>query len=810
MTASEVLAPAGSMQTLCAAVYCGADAVYLGMGDFNARRGAKNFTPEQLAEAVKLCHVWGVKVYVTLNTLVRNDELERLSRTVGEICAAGVDAVLVQDLAVWAMVRTCAPQLALHASTQMSVHESTWLRTLAGMGFSRVVLARECSKDEIRRLTDQAAQLGVETEVFVHGAHCMSVSGQCYMSAALGSRSGNRGMCAQPCRLPFFAKDTQNALSLRDMSLVEHLRELQSMGVASLKIEGRMKRPEYVAAAVSTCRAALDGGRIDESLLRAAFSRNGFTDGYYTRQTGRSMFGTRTHADVLESAGAQKELASLYENPRNYVQRVPVDFALGLFSDSRAVLVARDSDCHAISVYGDVPQQAKSQPTSAARARAALEKTGGTPYRLNELEFDNEQNLMLPVSAINSMRREALAGLDGVRGRIRPIAVDSGLMGELVKTGKLSSLCESILKNSRICGNGEAAGIYHVAGGFAGSEETGRVQGERANALHASAGSDNGGAEGKGGAAAQTAAREDYSGGQSGITQKREASPGCSGGMENAGLTSKVCTGVPPRVDEGNGARRGELFVRLSGVWQLTRDIFQKADIVILPHNAIQPLMRLNGEYDAGKLCAGLMRADFSDGKLLTRKLKELRSLGVKHVMTATGAFLSECADMGFIVHAGATCNIFNLPSAQAYMALGAADCVASWELDLESAAKIAKSVPTGVVAYGHLPLMCMRNCPVRAFEGCERCRIGNGYLTDRTGRRFFTGCAYGMAELYNPVPLYIGDKPDSISSFDFLELRFTRETPDECEKIVGAFFGGSGAWTPGEFTRGLYYKKVI
>ena len=259
MNKLEILAPAGGFDSVIAAVRSGADAVYLGETVFSARASAHNFDEQALKEAVAYCHIHGVKVYVTLNTIVFDEEWEALRKAIIVAAEADADALIVQNLGVARLARQLAPDLALHASTQMSVHTAAGVRALYELGFKRVVLAREMSREEIC----EAAKVPVELEVFVHGALCMSVSGQCYFSAMLGSRSGNRGACAQTCRLPFYIRQKGGcALSLKDNSLIPLLRDLQEIGVASAKIEGRMKRPEYVAAAVTACREQLDQGFI--------------------------------------------------------------------------------------------------------------------------------------------------------------------------------------------------------------------------------------------------------------------------------------------------------------------------------------------------------------------------------------------------------------------------------------------------------------------------------------------------------------------------------------------------------------------
>ena len=284
----EILAPAGSMESLTAAVRCGADAVYIGAKRYSARASAQNFDKQELEKAVYYCHARGVKVYLALNTLLTDDEMDDAAETVKEACSLPVDAVIVQDIGLASFIRSACPSLRLHGSTQMSIHTPQGAKELYRQGFSRVVLARELSKEEIAEIAESCP---IELEVFVHGALCMSVSGQCYFSSLLGGRSGNRGQCAQPCRLPFSVQGgTGHDLSLKDLSLLHHLGGLRGLGVHSFKIEGRMKRPEYVAASVAAAKKAVSLGFLpyeDSKLLEQVFFFFLFTDGYYGEQLGR-------------------------------------------------------------------------------------------------------------------------------------------------------------------------------------------------------------------------------------------------------------------------------------------------------------------------------------------------------------------------------------------------------------------------------------------------------------------------------------------------------------------------------------------
>ncbi|MBD5139128.1 MAG: U32 family peptidase [Ruminococcus sp.] len=402
----ELLAPAGSMESLTAAVRCGADAVYAGGKLFSARSNASNFSEDKLAEAVRYCHLHGVKLYRAMNTIVFAEEMGDFLAEAKKSAEMGVDGLIVQDLGMARLVRECLPDMKLNASTQMTVHTPEGARLARKMGFSRIVAARELSLKELEAIIGT----GVETEVFIHGALCMSVSGQCYMSAMIGSRSANRGLCAQACRLPFGG---DYDLSLKDLCGVPHIKALADMGAASFKIEGRMKRPEYVAAAVTACRAALDGGEPDLDTLRSVFSRSGFTDGYLTGRLGRDMFGCRTKEDVT---AAETVLPKLRESYRKETKAADgaADFYVRLAEDEPARL---EMSCGSmtVSAEGDVPERALKRPADGEYLRRQLDKLGDTIYTLNSLKADIGEGLTVSAAAVNALRREAVSKMDEAR-----------------------------------------------------------------------------------------------------------------------------------------------------------------------------------------------------------------------------------------------------------------------------------------------------------------------------------------------------------------------------------------------------------
>ena len=410
----ELLAPAGSMEALRAAVQNGANAVYLGVGSFNARQGAKNFTPQTLVDAVKYCHIRGVQVHLTLNTLVSDREMKEVAETIRHAAQNNVDAFIVQDLGVVQLCRQIAPHIPIHGSTQLTVHSLAGVQLCAAMGMKRVVLSRELSREEIRYI---CANSPVEIEVFGHGALCMCYSGQCYMSAVIGGRSGNRGRCAQPCRQSYGYTHWQDKypLSLKDNCLVQYLQELEEMGVASLKLEGRMKKPEYVATVTAVYRKALDEKMVTRSMMEAlmtAFNRQGFTDGYYTGRVDRKMFGvredTRDDPQWLQAARQSFEAGE--------TQLVDLKFRAVVSVDGSSLTVT-DPEGRTCHVTGPMPELARNVALTGAALAQRVAKTGGTPYKCVEVRTHVDPGLTISAAAINAMRRDALNQLTALRAR---------------------------------------------------------------------------------------------------------------------------------------------------------------------------------------------------------------------------------------------------------------------------------------------------------------------------------------------------------------------------------------------------------
>ena len=420
MNMPELLAPAGSFEGVRAAVQSGATAVYMGFGTFNARRGAKNFTKEEMRQAISYCRARGVKTNITFNILALDKERQDAINDIKFLNEAGADALIVQDLGVAKLIKECAPDMPIHASTQMTIHTLDGALIAKELGFSRVVLSRECTLEQIKYIT---ANAGIETEVFVHGALCMCYSGQCYLSAVIGQRSGNRGLCAQPCRLPYKydgCKKQCYPLSLKDLSLAGWLEPIVKAGVSSLKIEGRMKRPEYAAIVTDIYAKLLKEKRRptaeEVKTLELVFSRDGFTDGYLTGKKGDNMFGTKTDVPLESVKHLYDEAAKRFAEGKE-MPLVPINMVCDITQNGISLTVTDlDGNTHTINDNEPI-EMAKNKPTSSEQLEKNLKKTGGTPFDVKNISVNMPDGVIIPASRINAIRRQALESLLETRGK---------------------------------------------------------------------------------------------------------------------------------------------------------------------------------------------------------------------------------------------------------------------------------------------------------------------------------------------------------------------------------------------------------
>ena len=688
MSKIEILAPVGNEEMLRAAVFSGADAVYLGFSGFNARTSANNFNADTLKDAVAFCHARGVAVHVALNTTVYGGELPALEQAIRAVAASGADAVICQDLAVATLIGKIAPQLPRHGSTQMSVHSLQGALELKELGFTRVVLARELSMPEVEHITKHC---GIETECFVHGALCMCVSGQCYMSAFLGGRSGNRGSCAGPCRLPFEANALPEGkpgrlhhLSLKDNSVIDKLDKLQALGVASAKIEGRLRTPEYVAAAVSACLAGREGRAYDRDLLKNAFSRSGFTSGYLDGKIDGTMFGVRSEADAEQTKKTLPMLRELYRRERS---RVPVKMKLEI-EEGGEKLTVTDADGSKAFAYGDAePQPARTDPTESLHR--SLAKTGGTPFAVEDQDITVEMDggpWFIPGGAVNELRREALDALLKKREVLRPWPTTE----EHVPALPLRTL--------------------------------------------------------------------------------------------------------PPH---------RTLRARFESWEQVPERALDGIEYLILP---IAQADRVPREWRA-KTLLELPRVMF--GKLeedTARRIAATQDSGFAGYEVSNIAHLRLCR--GLPMSGSFGLNITNQLAAQFYADNGLDSMLILPEVKDGDISTIApthngRPVPTGVLVYGHMPLMITRACPLQNIHDCAHCDK-TGVLTDRKAKKFPVRCGLGVRTIYNPVPIYMGDKPGALT-VDYGVAYFALESREEAAKILEII--RTHAPFEGDFTRGLYFK---
>ena len=660
MDKMELLAPAGGMEQLRAAVQSGADAVYLGAGSFSARAGAANFSYEELKEAVRYCHVYGVKVHCAVNTLIKEKEFELAAATAAAVNECGADAVIVQDLGLAAYIRKAFPDLELHASTQMTVTSLEGVRFLEEKGFNRVVLARELSIDEIRAI---ALEARAEIEVFVHGAICMSYSGQCLMSSMLGGRSGNRGRCAQPCR-QFYELDGGGkkhgayVLSPKDMALIEHLDELRRAGVASLKIEGRLKSPEYVSTVTGVYRKYLDAPhrveKNDMEELKNAFSRSGFTDGYLTGRLGSAMM---SHSNPANNSGSAYTNVAKERASGKTVRRIPINIFASLAADSVLKVTAYDGDNNYVYCEGAAAAEAaKNKPLTAERLAQQLSKLGSTPFEVADVSAEVEGAITVPVKDINEVRRNVCAELESIRA------------GRPVKRVKETELVYS---------KRERSGIY---------------------------------------------------------------------------LTAEVSN-----IEQGLAA------LSAGGIKR-----------IYAPVETAKELLKAAGDVEIVTKTADI----FEPEKIYT-----------KHVSVSSSAALRYYGEKA--IYGDFRLNIYNSQTAAELSALKS--ITVSPELNLHEIADITRNFGVSeieVIGYGYIPLMIMKNCPVKAMGECAHGK--NSYiLRDKKGMEFRVMCANDCrAILLNSKPIFIADIIESVKKcgVDSIRLNFTVEKSGQCGKIVSVY----------------------
>lgn len=678
---SEILAPLGGIADLTAALNSGAGAVYLGLKEFSARKNAENFSVEELKTVCRECHRRGVKVYAALNTLIYDSETAQFAQCVKAAAECGADGLIIQDPGAAAVAGMVCPDMPRHASTQMSLNSVCGVNAAQELGFCRAVIGRELSFEEIRHIAENTA---IELEVFVHGALCVCVSGQCYMSSVFGGRSGSRGLCAQPCRLDFTCGERHSVISLKDSSLVPHLRELERLGIASFKIEGRMKRPEYIACAVDACVRSLRGEEYDSERLSGIFSRGGLTDGYFTGSM-QDMQGTRSREDVENSAKALNGIKALYKAE---FPRIRADIHAEIRQGAPAFASASCEDCCA-AVRGEVPQPAKSAPLDPDSVCERMAKLGGTQFYPGDITAQTDEGLNLPASALNSLRRELVAKLD-----------------------------EAVLKKN----------TPHY----------------RVNAL-----------------------------------TPPEFAP-----YESMGLEWRCEVYSANQLKQALALPFGLIYAPMRLLDETTPE---KERIAVIPPFVLQD-------------CEDEVR----------ERLRRLRECGFTRGMAQTFGHALLLREEGFLLHGGHRMNIINSYAAGVCGRFGFEDVTLSFEGTAAQLSQIKSPVPRGIIAYGRLPLMIMRRCPVSGGKPCGRVHLFDDSgspcgecLKDRRGNALPVLCGGSSVELLNPDLLIMSDRADALKGFDFAVLKFTDE-PD-IKPVLDMYL--SGGKPSGRITRGLYYR---
>lgn len=684
----ELLAPAGSFRALTAAVQSGADAVYLGGDAFSARQGADNFSLAEMGRAVEYCHLYGVNVHAAVNTLVKQKELSGLVQYIREITAIGIDAVIVQDMGAAKVIKSVSPDMPLHASTQMTVTSLEGVRALEALGFERVVLARELSEQEIRMICEGAE---AEIEVFCHGALCICYSGQCLMSSVIGGRSGNRGRCAQPCRLPYTLMENGKEktkgylLSPKDLSLLDELPRLRKMGVASLKIEGRLKRPEYVAAVTGIYRKYLDTAsavsKEDRKELLDAFNRSGFTKAYFMGETGKAMMSPKTPGNQAENVFTEGALKRAEEHAN--IRKIPIDMRICIVIGEKCVLTVSDGIHTIVETGAEIAEYAQHRPLEKERIRTQMMKTGDTPFLVNHIQVDKDENSTVPIRELNSIRRSALEKL-------------------------------RIMRKTR---------------------------------------------------------------------EKRRINP------YYADDTDRVFHGLP------------KLTAEVSNAEQASAAVKRGIETIYVPARLYD---EIHGRYPQVKVIA---------------KLPEIwtsRQCAAETVMAENMAQIRQYG--GREIYGDFRLNVYNAETVNAYR--GLRQITLSPELNLRELREVISHTNTSleIIGYGRLPLMLMKNCPIRVCAGECQNHSQNYALKDRMGEIFPIMCGEGCtARLLNTKPLFMADKIEDLIKLKINAIRliFTVENSVECDTIINVYqhaLEGIPAENPFEqqgFTRGHFYRGV-
>lgn len=772
---AEILAPAGSFESMKAAVAAGADAVYIGGSRFGARAYAENLDEGRMLEAIDYAHLHGVLLYMTVNTLIKEEELADLFSYLAPYYERGLDGVIVQDLGALSLIRRQFPDLPVHASTQMTVTGVYGARVLAGLGVSRVVAARELSLDELKRIH---SEVPIEVEAFVHGALCYCYSGQCLMSSFIGGRSGNRGRCAQPCRLPYEAVQTAGSgpvgrekasylLSMKDLCTLDRIPELLEAGIASFKIEGRMKSPRYTAGVVKTYRKyvdlCLEKGReayrvdpADRRMLLELFDRGGLTEGYYGQHNGPDMIARK------EKPAFRKGNQELFDElDQRYVHAEKQEPIRGKLSvrEGEAMLLELSArgrgqeQERAVSLSGEVVQKARSHPASGEELAAQMKKTGHTPFFFEELQVELEGEVFVPVQTLKELRRQGLRQLE--EELLRPYR------------RKKQTFDESMFPAT---GEGEVTGGSPVNRDIVQQLAAGKVP-------------------------------------------ATEESP------VNRDIVQRLAAGKMPVTGEGPALR-----VLLAGMQGFSEALsVPEVREILVEADGIAP-----GEWgrfaaschQAGKDCVLAMPVIFRHqaGQYFDRELSRLREAGFDGLLVRNLEEMEYARNRSLRIplYADHSLYVFNRLSREALLRLGCERVTLPLELNSGELARLGGE-ESELVGYGFLPAMVSAQCIVNTVSGCSH-KPGWLTLRDRTGRELpvRNHCGFCYNVIYNPSPLSLIDQGEKLRRIGAqgIRLQFTREPAKEVGRITRAWadmlFGRGQAELPGtNVTRGHFKRGV-
>lgn len=692
----EILAPAGSFEALKAAIQNGANAVYLGTEDFNARVFAKNFSREEVKEAVRYAHLRNAKIYVTLNTLLFDREKESFIDLIKYLDEVFVDAFIVTDLGALEIIKENCPTMELHASTQLTCHNLEGVEYLSSLGFSRVVLSRELSFENIKYIMENT---DCEIEVFVHGALCMCYSGQCFLSSLAGERSGNRGKCAQPCRMEYkFFGEKGYFLSLKDNCLLKDVKKLSEIGVHSFKIEGRMKRAEYVSSAVRMYKKALTEGyeEKDEKYLEKVFSRQGFTRGYFENKLSKDMFGIRENKS-FDKAITEKEKLIQHEEEK---KKISIEYEISAEKEIRAEF--KDGKNTAV-IYGKIPQKAMNREVTEEDVLKSFGKLGDTLFSLEKAEGKIDEGLFVSAGELNDIRRRGTAELEN--------KIVSSFKNERKPVSSLSKVEKKV-----------------------------------------------------------TSSKKDNS------------------------FKIINCFYDINNIDEEILSMCDEVFV----------------DFLTVTEN-FEVFKKLMAEKSLGIRLPRIIKDDMREQFI--KELQKFLDLGVKKLMISNISHFHMVKNKNLEIYTDFSFNITNSKSIDFLKNHGVDNCVLSYELSFPRIRDLKKSIPCGIIAYSRLPLMIFENCIIKNNKGCQKgdCQKGKIILEDLKKNKFVVLREYGCKNsLRNEKPLYLGDKDDYKKlGLNFIVLDFSVESKEEIKKIISCY-KNHGNYDSSEFTRGLYYRKVL